>query len=107
YPILELAMNMWVERVTTEGLILSELLIKEKGYQFAQALSIPEKSLKFSNGWISRFKKRNGLKNIVIHGEGRSAPLKTLLAECVKLQELLSHYDPEDIYNADETGLFY
>ncbi|CAG8706446.1 35933_t:CDS:2 [Gigaspora margarita] len=32
YPILELAMNIWVEWVTTEGLILSELLIKEKAW---------------------------------------------------------------------------
>ncbi|CAG8833422.1 31002_t:CDS:2 [Gigaspora margarita] len=84
---LELTMNMWVEWVTTEGLILSELLIKEKGHQFAQALSIPEESLTFSNGFL-----------------GRSTPLKTLSAEHIKLQELLSHYDSEDIYNADATG---
>ncbi|CAG8826092.1 13019_t:CDS:1, partial [Gigaspora rosea] len=50
YPILELAMNMWIERVTAEEMILSESLIKEKGHQFAQALAIPEESLVFSNG---------------------------------------------------------
>ncbi|CAG8672808.1 20648_t:CDS:2, partial [Gigaspora rosea] len=86
YPMLELGMNMWVERVTTEGLILSESLIKEKAQQFAQALDMPKSLLHFRMG---------------------SAPLETLPAERIKLQELLSHYDLEDIYNADETGLFY
>ncbi|CAG8822568.1 5904_t:CDS:2, partial [Gigaspora rosea] len=107
YLMLELAMNIWVEWVRTEGLILSESLIKEKAQQFAQALDMPEESFTFSNGWISRFKRRNGLRQVTIHGEAGSAPLETLPAERVKLQELLSYYDPEDIYNADETGLFY
>ncbi|RHZ77381.1 hypothetical protein Glove_180g29 [Diversispora epigaea] len=31
YPMLELAMNMWIERVMTEGMIISDSLVKEKG----------------------------------------------------------------------------
>ena len=42
-----------------------------------------------------------------MHGEAASVPLENLPAEHMKLQELLSRYNPEDIYNADETGLFY
>jgi Tc5 transposase DNA-binding domain/Fission yeast centromere protein N-terminal domain len=107
YPILELAMNMWIERVTTEGMIISDLLVKEKACQFAQAFAIPEGSLTFSNGWATKFKKRNGIRKITMHGEAASAPLENLPEERKKLQELLSNYNPEDIYNADETGLFY
>ncbi|CAG8573044.1 21223_t:CDS:2, partial [Gigaspora rosea] len=80
YPMLELAMNMWIEWVTTEEMIISESLIKEKCRQFAQALDISEESL------------------------AASAPLASLSAERIKLQELLSRYSPENIYNADETG---
>ncbi|CAG8802548.1 2088_t:CDS:1, partial [Gigaspora margarita] len=40
---------MWIEQVTTEEMIISESLIKEKGHQFVQALDIPEESLAFSN----------------------------------------------------------
>jgi len=107
YSMLELAMNMWVERVTAGGVIISDSLVKEKGRYFAQELAIPEESLTFSNGWITRFKRRNGLRKITMHGEAASAPLENLPAERMKLQELLSRYNPEDIYNADETGLFY
>ncbi|CAG8695758.1 2449_t:CDS:1, partial [Gigaspora rosea] len=42
-------MNMWVEWVTTEKLILSESLIKEKAQQFVQALDMPKESLTFLN----------------------------------------------------------
>ena len=107
HPMLELAMNMWVEQVTAGGVIISDSLVKEKGRYFAQELAIPEESLTFSNGWITRFKRRNGLRKITMHGEAASAPLENLPAERMKLQELLSRYNPEDIYNADEMGLFY
>lgn len=107
YPMLERAVNMWIEQVTAEGLIISDSIIKEKGHQFAQALAIPEESITFSNGWVTKFKQRNGLKKIIMHGEAASAPLENLSEERQKLQELLSQYNPEDIYNADETGLFY
>ncbi|CAG8854101.1 12639_t:CDS:2, partial [Gigaspora margarita] len=33
--------------------------------------------------------------------------LETLADERIKLRQLLSQYEPENIYNADETGLFY
>ncbi|RHZ50949.1 hypothetical protein Glove_487g54 [Diversispora epigaea] len=98
YPMLELAMNMWVERVTTEEIIISDSIIKEKGRQFAEAFSIPEGSFTFSNGWATKFKKRNGLKKTIMHGEAASAPLEKLPEERRKLQELLSHYNPEDIH---------
>ena len=63
--------------------------------------------LKHSNGWLYKLKKRVGLRRINYSGEGYSAPLETLHIERAKLQELLSRYDPSDIYNTDETGPFY
>ncbi|CAB4480798.1 unnamed protein product [Rhizophagus irregularis] len=42
-----------------------------------------------------------------IHGESESAPLASLPEERTKLQQLLSRYTLDQIYNIDETGLFY
>ena len=42
-----------------------------------------------------------------MYSEANSAPLKSLVNEHLKLQELISKYNSEDIYNADETGLFF
>ncbi|GBB99166.1 hypothetical protein RclHR1_34380001, partial [Rhizophagus clarus] len=37
----------------------------------------------------------------------KSAPVESLLKEHARLHTLLAKYDKEDIYNADETGLFF
>ncbi|CAG8816643.1 35665_t:CDS:2, partial [Gigaspora margarita] len=58
-------MNMWIEQVTIHGIIISDLLIKEKGYQFAKKFSIFKESLTFSNGWVTKYKKRNRLRKII------------------------------------------
>jgi hypothetical protein len=107
YPELEMAMNLWVSQVSAAGLILTDELVKLKGRDFGQHLGIPDDNVKFSNGWITNFKKWNSLRRYQLHGEASSAPLDSLPGERIKLQELLSQYQPEDIYNADETGLFY
>ncbi|CAB4436030.1 unnamed protein product [Rhizophagus irregularis] len=40
-------------------------------------------------------------------GEANSAPLETLPEECLRLCTLLAKYNKENIYNANETGLFF
>ncbi|RHZ80953.1 hypothetical protein Glove_130g96 [Diversispora epigaea] len=80
YPILELAMNMWIERVITKEIIISDSLVKEKAYQFAQAFVIPE---------TTRFKKCNGIRKITMHSKAASALLENLPEEWKKLQKLL------------------
>jgi hypothetical protein len=70
-------------------------------------LNIREDQLKFTNGWVWRFKQRNGLQRVNFSGEANSAPLTTLSEERSRLRALLLSYDREDIYNADETGLFF
>ena len=107
FPLFDRAMNLWVENVTAGGVILTDLLIKEKARYFAEAFEIPENELVFSNGWLDRFKKRNNVRRYRIHGESGSAPLATLPEEREKLRQLLSRFSPEQIYNIDETGLYY
>jgi len=107
HPELEMAMNLWVSQVTTAGLILTDELLKLKGREFAQHLNVSADEIKLSNGWIANFKKQNSLRRYKLHGEALSGPLESLPGERIKLQELLSQYESDDIYNADETGLFY
>ena len=42
-----------------------------------------------------------------MHGEAASAPLESLPAKRCRLQEVISNFDPEDVFNADKTELFY
>ena len=42
-----------------------------------------------------------------MHGEAASAPLQDLDAMREDLRQTLRNYNPEDIFNCDETGLFW
>jgi len=107
FPLLEEAMSFWIEQMTAKGVILTEVLIKEKAELFAKLLEIPKEELSFSNGWIFKLKSRNDLHTYRLHGEAGSVPIQILQNERQKLQEILSRYDHDNIYNADETGLFF
>ncbi|CAG8758326.1 tigger transposable element-derived protein 6-like [Rhizophagus irregularis DAOM 181602=DAOM 197198] len=89
FPALEHAMSLWVENVTAGGVILTDLLIKEKAKIFAEAFNIQEEDLSFSNGWLHKFKKRNNIRKYRIHGELGSALLASLPEERARLQEIL------------------
>ena len=42
-----------------------------------------------------------------MHGESESISKETVELERIRLKELTKSYHPEDIYNADETALFF
>ncbi|CAB4424350.1 unnamed protein product [Rhizophagus irregularis] len=106
YPELDKAMQMWTSQVVASGIPLTDGILQQKGIEFAENLNIHDQ-LKCANGWVYRFKLRNGLQKVNFSGEANSAPIESLPAERVRLRALLAKYDAEDIYNADETGLFF
>ncbi|CAB4402410.1 unnamed protein product [Rhizophagus irregularis] len=107
YPELDKALQIWTAQAVTAGLPLTDMILQQKGIELAQMLNIGENQIKFTNGWVYRFKKRNGLQRVKFSGEANSAPIETLPEERVRLRALLAKYDKEDIYNANETGLFF
>ena len=107
FPVLEHAMSLWVENVTAGGVILTDLLIKEKAKIFAEAFNIQEKDLSFSNGWLQKFKRRNNIRKYRIYGKSGSAPLESLLEERTRLKAILGRYTLDRIYNIDETVSFF
>jgi hypothetical protein len=100
-------LQIWTAQAVTAGLPLTDMILQQKGMELAQMLNIGKNQIKFTNGWVYRFKKRNGLQRIKFSDEANSAPLKTLSEERVCLRTLLAKYSKEDIYNANETGLFF
>ncbi|GES86601.1 tigger transposable element-derived protein 6-like [Rhizophagus clarus] len=107
YPQVEKALGLWVENANANNLPVSEMMIKEKAFYFAQEFSIPREDILFSNGWIEKFKKRNNIHCYRLHSEANSVPLETLFEERRKLQTILQDYILDNIFNGDETGLFF
>ena len=65
------------------------------------------RDFKFSDGWVTNFFKRYSLGQVVLHGEGGSAPMALVDRGRIDLQSLLADYELSDIYNADEFALFF
>ena len=63
--------------------------------------------LTFSNGWISKFEKRNNFKAYKSHGESGDADEEAIRNAMPSLRATLSMYRLNDIFNADEYVLFY
>lgn len=89
-----------------ENLIVAPSLAVAKAKQIAASLSIPEDDFKASWQWLQNFRIRKGLQEILLHGEvDKNDPV--LLAQLDTLYDIIKEYDPEQVYNMDETGLFY
>jgi len=107
FPELDKALQFWTSQAVAAGLPLTDLILQQKALELAKMLDIGEDKIQFSNGWIWRFKRRNGLRKIKYSGEANSAPIESLPEERARLRTILAKYDKENIYNADETGLFF
>lgn len=63
--------------------------------------------LKFSTRWIHNFKKRHCLKLRRTQGEARSADENAITEHMPFFHRIMLAYHRNDIWNADEFGLFY
>lgn len=88
-------------------IVICDDLIRSEAMVFAKELNIPDEDLNFSDGWLTSFKKRYGIKFRVLNGEEASIDPEIINTNLPILQEKLNMYDPNDIYNFDETALFY
>ncbi|KAI1005110.1 hypothetical protein K3495_g3105 [Podosphaera aphanis] len=68
-----------------------------------QGMEVPA----FSNGWLGDFKKRHGIKSRPRHGQDGSVNEAVIAQQLAQVQELATEYYPDDIYNCDESGLFW
>ena len=110
HPDVSEMMLLWVSKAMGDGILLTGDVLRQKWNIFADLAGIPEdERLKLSNGWLARFKERNNLMQRKRHGEAASASVDTVELERKRVQELIrdSGYELRDIFNMDETGLFY
>ncbi len=82
-------------------------LLKEQALYFAEQFGVSNE-FKASVGWLQKFIKRNEVLYKKICGESASVDL-TVSNEWInsKLQNILSGYEMCDVYNADESGLYW
>lgn len=102
---LEDALFLWMQDLSSQKAIINDAMLIQKAKAFGEQLGV--KDFKYSDGWLQRFKERRGIKKKLFEGEANSACPVAVATGREEMQQLLSGIDPSDVYNMDETGLFF
>lgn len=106
FPGLEECLLKWFKQCRDENISISGPLLQEKAEIYSKSLGFSD--FKASNGWLEKFKRRHDLVFKKVCGESASVNIETCHSWInERLKGLLSVYEPENVFNADETALFY
>ncbi|KAK8771219.1 hypothetical protein V5799_025538 [Amblyomma americanum] len=106
YPDLEKALLLWNKEMRAQDIPLSGPVILAKAADFALRLGYDDVAA--SDGWLHRFRERYDLVFRAVSGEMKAVNLETCESwRSEVLQGYQRKYSPQDIFNADETGLFF
>lgn len=95
----------WFKMVRAKKIPVSGPMIQHKAKELADALGIENFSA--SNGWLDRFRIRNNITFRSLCGEAADVDLSLCEDWQERLPLLLAGYDDRDIFNMDETALFF
>jgi len=106
---LEDMLYIWIDSMCRANLPVPPSLTIAKAKSIASSLSIPKMDFKASWQWLRQFRVRRGLQKMLLHGEGAEVNKSDLglLAALDDLYAIIAQYDPENVYNMDETSLFF
>jgi AcrR family transcriptional regulator len=80
--------------------------LKMRALQISLRLGIS--NFQASNGWFSRWRNRFSVgKSVRLHGEASDVDINAAEKPMNDLREKLRDFKPENIFNMDETGLFF
>lgn len=108
----EEALYQWLQAQYVARRNVSGAMIQEVGSRLLRKAnaSVGEDrriEMSFSNGWLARFKSRWGLKSYKSHRESGDADQNALDAAMPVVRARIRSYNLKDIFNADESGLYF
>ena len=105
YEDVEQCLSKWFTQCRNQNIPLGGPMVKTKAEQFAARLG--HNDFKASNGWVDNFIKRHDIGFRKVSGESASVSDEVCSEWKALLPSLLAEYEPHNIFNADETGLFF
>ena len=101
------ALYVWFSAARAQSVPLSGEMLKAKAEDLASELE-PTVPWSCSNGWLSRWKKHHNITFRAICGENASVDLSVCDEwKELTLRSILQRYSAENVFNADETGLYW
>ncbi|XP_066153045.1 tigger transposable element-derived protein 4-like [Euwallacea fornicatus] len=95
----------WFVESRNKGIPLTGPLVQAKAKEISETLG--NKNFSASTGWLNRFRTRHNIAFKTISGESASVNPENVKTFLEKLPSLIEKYPPRNIYNVDETGLFF
>lgn len=112
-PQLEKALHSWVNSQVFEGREVNGMLVREAAVRIQTEMNriLPaeqQMNLRFSNGWLDKFQKRNNVSYRKGQREGSTAGASgAAVPETNVLQGAVALYERKDVWTAQEFGLCY
>ena len=94
----------WVTNARLANLAITDEILRMKAKEIAQLLAI---EMTASVGWTVNFKKRYGISSKKLSGESASADMDAVSSGIITARSAIARYEPRNVFNVDETGLFY
>ena len=105
YPQVEKAIAIWMKQLISKNISISGHMIKSKAVEYAIRLGI--KNFKPTDGYVRGLKKRQNIAFINLRGQSNSVDIDKIENWIPKLKEIIKGYDASEIFNCEETGLFW
>lgn len=107
WPELEDALFEWIKGAEGRVPITGEVIREKARFFWSNLPAYSGQDMPtFSNGWLTSFQQRTGIRDSRLHGEEGSLSEITE-SQMIPIRQVLSGYHPQDIFNCDETALFW
>ena len=99
------ALYRWYPLAVSKNIFPDGTQLSEKAREIANRLSLGD--FKASNGWLDRWKKKYNLRKMTVSGESGDVSGLTVDSWKERLPEMVQGYSSEDVWNLDESGVFW
>ncbi|CAD7675366.1 unnamed protein product [Nyctereutes procyonoides] len=111
YDDIDKAVFAWFQEIHAKNILVTGSVIRKKALNLANMLGYD--NFQASVGWLNRFRDRHGIALKAVCREDSDRLMNGLGIDKVnewhagEIIKLIADYSPDDIFNADETGVFF